>query len=695
MRGKVFSGGRGGWMMAVLGAVLLWCLPAAAAVDGNQPVRWQEVGVTLKPEAHLLAGRTTIGFAPGTRSATLRLARSARIDAVEVGGKKSPYEFANGLLSVPLPAGSGEVTVGISYHATFNDRASTSPAAAEDPSYGVNGTISREGTFLGDGSFWYPIPSDVPARRTTRIEAPAGVEGLTYGKRISRGTVGEVTRSEWKEANPVGSLSLVAGYYKIEERRVDGIDLYSYLYPDNASLSSRYLDAAARYIKFYSGLFGPFPFEKFAVVENFFPTGYGFPSFTLLGGSVIRLPFIIDTSFPHEIAHSWWGNGVGGDPSQGNWCEGLVTYLADYLLKERRSAAEGREYRRQLLIDYASLVSPATDFPLTSFVSRSDPQSRAIGYGKGAMLFHMIRTRIGDRAFFDGLRRVARERMYRSATWNDLLSAFSAASGENLAPFASEFLTRPGGPRLSLAQVAKKREGSGWVVSGVIRQEEPLYQLPVPLRLESAQGPLRQRITLKGEETPFTIYSATAPGRLLLDPEAEIFRIMRKGELPATVNSVKGASSLVGVITGDCKAGREPFMNLLASLSQRGALLVGEDRLDASDTTHDLIFCGLPADRSLLPPLPDGITATGEAITLDGERFAGPDALLVAVMPRPQAPGRVAALYLPLSARAALEYGAKITHYGKYGYLVFAGGSNRAKGTPSSSDPSVTVELGK
>jgi len=88
------------------------------------------------------------------------------------------------------------------------------------------------------------------------------------------------------------------------------VDIYTYFYPDNAGLSARYLEAAARYIGFYAELFGPYPFEKFAVVENFFPTGYGFPSYTLLGSAIIRLPFIIDTSLPHEIAHCWWGNGV-------------------------------------------------------------------------------------------------------------------------------------------------------------------------------------------------------------------------------------------------------------------------------------------------------------------------------------------------------------------------------------------------
>ena len=359
--------------------------PGASRAGTQAPmVERQDITVTIAPENHLLTGESTITFTAGARPIVIRLSASASIDSVTVLGKRVPFVFSNGILSLELPPGSQGATipVTVSYRVRFNDQVSQHPAAFEDPTYGVTGIITREGTFLGGDAYWYPVPSQIPAHRSLKIAAPAGIEGITYGRRVSRETTGAVTHSVWEEARPVGVLTLCAGPYRVESRRVDGIELYSYLYPDNAALAPSYLDAAAKYLKFYGDLFGPYPFEKFAVVENFFQTGYGFPSFTLLGGSIIRLPFIIDTSFPHEIAHSWWGNGIQVDQREGNWSEGLVTYLADYLLKERRSPVEGRDYRQQFLIDYASLVTPANDFPLNAFASRSDPASRAIGYGR-------------------------------------------------------------------------------------------------------------------------------------------------------------------------------------------------------------------------------------------------------------------------------------------------------------------------
>lgn len=684
---------------AAIAVFLCGTAGAAQAAAGRTGVpggvQDQYVSVILDPEHNSITGQSTLFFSPETTEISLRLAPNAKVAYIEAGGQRRGFSFQDGIISFRVPASQEPVPVTVSYHAQFNDTVSRQPSG-EDPTYGVSGTITREGTFLGDGAYWYPVPSTVPRHRSISIKAPLGTEAITYGRRVSRESTGTVSRSVWEELRPVGALSLCAGPYQIQERRVRGIDLYSYLYPDNASLASRYLDAAARYLEFYSDLFGPYPFEKFAVVENFFQTGYGFPSFTLLGGAVIRLPFIVDTSFPHEIAHSWWGNGIEADAREGNWSEGLVTYLADYLLKERRSVAEARDYRRQLLIDYASLVTPANDFPLTSFVSRSDPASRAIGYGKAAMLFHMVRTQIGDGPFFEALRQLCREHMYGSASWNDFIGAFSRSGGRDLGPFMKEFLTRTGGPRLSLSDVQGKPKAEGWTVSGTVLQQAPPYWLRVPIRLKSAGGVRDEAVTLTGESTRFTVSAPAGPDWLLLDPDAEVFRILSPGEIPATVNSIKGSTSLIGVVTNNCQASGNTFRYLLASLSQERAPIINEEQLERGEIGgHDLILCGIPRDRSLMAPLPDEMSVSASSVSVGGESWQGPDALFMAVGPRPEARGQVSALFVPASEAAAAQYAPKITHYGKYGFLVFAAGAIRSKGTPPVTDPSVAVDLSK
>ncbi len=683
-------------LVLMLCTLSAFCSVSSAFAGSLEPtVERQDIVVTLIPSDHLLIGKSTITFAAGTRNASFKLSPTAKIESVTISTEKIPFSFAEGALSLDIPttAGQGAVLVTVAYRAVFNDSLPLHPSSTEDPTYGVNGTITTKGTFLGYGAGWYPAPSSTPRSRSVRISAPAGTEAVTAGKRVSRETAGDVSHSYWEELRPIGGLSLCAGPYRIEERRVAGVDLYTYFYQGNASLASRYLDAAARYLSLYSDLFGPYPFEKFAVVENFFPTGYGFPSFTLLGSSIIRLPFIIDTSFPHEIAHSWWGNAIQVDQSEGNWSEGLVTYLADYLLKEKRSPAEGRDYRIQFLTEYTTLATD-NDLTLSAFSSRVDPASRVIGYGKGAMVFHMIRTEIGDHAFFGALREICRERLYRSATWSDLERAFSRSSGKDLSSFMKQWLTRPGGPRLALSKVTQLRKEKGWVVSGTIEQSSPFYELQLPLRLETDGAPVKELLQVSQGLTQFSIFSASEPRHLLLDPDAEKFRLLSPGEMPVTVNSIKGSKQFIAVMTEDCRAGKETFQRLLESLGKGKTAAIKEDEPDTESIIQgkDLMFCGIPKKRSLLPALPAWITIRDTDFFLNKDVVSAPDGMLFVVLPLPTSSGRVAALFKPLSEEAAKQYAPKITHYGKYGSLVFNNGAIRHKGTtqPSAKESNVS-----
>jgi len=657
-------------------------LTAAAGGESRVSPTAQEIAVTLVPAEHLLRGDSTLTYAMSPGTLTLNLDPAARIDGVSSAGQALPYTFRDGRLTVTLgSAPTGPLVVSIRYELTLNDPLPATTAGSEDPSYGVGGSIGPQGVFLGSNVCWYPRPSAAPQRRITRIAAPAGMEGITAGERLSRETSAGVTRSFWQEEPAVGDLALAAGPYLVKERKLPGILVSTYLYPENAHLADSYLDAASGYLKLFAELFGPYPFPKFAVVENFFPTGYGFPSFTLLGSTVIRLPFITTTSLPHEIAHNWWGNGVLVDLRQGNWCEGLVTYLAEQLLEERKGGVAGRDYRLRLLTDFSLLVPGQLDFPLTGFSSRVDPASRAIGYGKGAMLWHMLRRRVGDEAFFAALREVFRTRRFQSASWSDFSRALAGSSGQKLDPFLTSWLEKPGGARLSLNNVVSRRQGERWLVTGRVVQTPPLFPLYLPLRLETASGHYDQTLPLMGEENFFHFIADSPPRRLLLDPEVDVFRLLSADQLPANVNRLKGSRRLLAVTTSGCGVGVAALRQLLENLGQGSIRIISAEELAAGGSRdHDLIFCGQPEGAAALFDLPPGLELARGSFVVNGERFSAAPDLLFLVTRQRTAPGQVAALLLPLSPQAAETTIAKISHYGNYATLVFSGGVNRHKG---------------
>jgi hypothetical protein len=684
-------------------------IPVAGGATGASPtpapifsptLPRHEISVILFPSEQRLEGTDTIRFPPGSVApVTLSLSAGARVKRVSAGGKAVPFTFDAGTLSVrDLPGdGGSEIDLTVAYEAFFRDPVPENPANAEDPGYGVVGTISPKGVFLSDEAGWYPGTRG-PALFRLRVAAPEGFEAVTDGVRFSRGVQEGRSRSEWDISVPSGGISLSAGRYVVREGRSGDIPLYACFLPEDEALADKYLKAADGYLALYREMLGPYPFGKFAIVENFFPTGYGFPSWTLLGSVVVRLPFIVETSLGHEIAHSWWGNGVRVDPASGNWSEGLTTYLADHLYKERLSAAEGREYREKLLRDFASLVPPAKDFPLRRFSSRSDPVTHAVGYGKAAMVFHMARLRAGDDAFRDGLRRIVRERMHEKASWDDFARVFGEASGKDFGPFLRQWVDRAGAPVLSLSGVRKRRAGEGWEIAGKVVQEAPHFAMSVPVRLESADGTHAETVVeIAGGEAAFALRTRSMPARLLMDPDVGLFRRLDPSEIPPSVNAVRGSDALVVVASADLSADTaERCRTLLEAMGRGDAPVVREtDATPDSIAGRDVLLLGVPRDRRLLPPLPGGLALSASRFTLDGTVYEKPPDALFSVFARPGEAGRVTALFLPLSPSAAAAAARKIPHYGKYGFLVFSDGVNRAKGSwPAAASPSA-VDLSR
>ena len=196
-------------------------------------------------------------------------------------------------------------------------------------------------------------------------------------------------------------MTLVAGAYVTRTETFHGIALKTLFFSEDQKLADNYLAHTKRYIELYEALLGPFPYKTFSIVENRFQTGYSLPTYTLLGSQVIRLPFIVETSLGHEILHQWFGNHVYVNYAAGNWSEGLTTYLSDHWYSHLKGS--GAEYRKKILSDYMNYVTPANEITLRDFRGPDSYSSRAVGYGKGAMVFHMLRMKLGDAAVSSSL----------------------------------------------------------------------------------------------------------------------------------------------------------------------------------------------------------------------------------------------------------------------------------------------------
>jgi hypothetical protein len=612
-----------------------------------------------------------------------RLSERAVINKVLLEGQKNPFQFSGGILRVPVKkSNTGPMELVIDYEAVFDDPVPDLPANTDNPGFGVTGTISEKGTFLLSGSGWYPVMPNYDSSCSITVKAPKGIIAVTAGRRSGETTKEDHTISRWEIKEPVRGLSLSAGNYQVFEIQAGKVAIYAFLFPKSAYLAKDYMDAAAKYIRIYESIFGTYPFPKFAVVENFFPTGYGFASYTLLGSQVLRLPFIIDTSLGHEIAHSWWGNGVYADYSRGNWSEGLTTYVADYLFKERQSEAEARGYRLQMLRNYATLVNPSNDFPLTDFTGRMDPVTKVIGYDKGAMFFHMLRKHVGEDIFWAGLREVYSRQLFQQTSWKDFREVFEEISGRSLTLFFEQWINRKGAPQLKLEDVGFTQSSNGGRIRGKISQKPPFYDLRVVVSLETNREIITKTISLHDESASFEFITEDIPKKITADPDIDIFRQLHPAEIPPTVNSLKASNSMRVVLADTLSIEGEGIAKLLLEgLGIKNYQIIDEKTLQQPKMTHhDILWIGVPSKHEFFRSLPENVFFKKDGFLLNNVGYFEQEDVFFGVFSNPEATDHVVGLFLPLSSLNLLAVARKIPHYGKYSYLAFRGGQNVDKG---------------
>jgi aminopeptidase N len=560
------------------------------------------------------------------------------------------------------------------------------------------GTIQKDGIYLAGSTLWYPYFGDTLFTFEITAKSPEGWQLISPGAGTARGADG-ITR--WKAEMPIDEMHLVGGVLTKYTRAAGTVRAEVYLRKPDEALANRYLESTARNLEMYRGLIGPYPYTKFSLVENFWETGYGMPSFTLLGPQIIRFPFILTSSYPHEILHNWWGNSVYVDYLTGNWCEGLTAYLADHLYKEQQG--QGAEYRRDTLKKYRDFVGEAHDFPLSEFRSRHSPATEAVGYGKALMLFHMVRRQIGDDAFRAGLQRFYRENRGKRASFTDFRKSMEAASKADLAPLFKAFVERTGAPDLRLANVRTRAKDGVYTVTGSITQVQAgeQYVLDVPVSVRTAAGIETTTVRTTARSTAFSIVAKAEPQLIELDPEFDLFRLLDVRETAPSLGQMFGEANVLVVVPANASAAERSGWDKMVEFWSGGTQRF-EIRTDAE-------IKSLPKDRAVwIFGRGNALAArwfgsdAGIAYSVDADGisardgripFAGHSAVIVRRHPANPAKAIGWITADPLEAMPGLAR--KLPHYGKYSYLGFAGTepANMAKGEWAAVDSPLRADV--
>jgi aminopeptidase N len=233
---------------------------------------------------------------------------------------------------------------------------------------------------------------------------------------------------------------------------------------------------------------------------------------------------------------------------------------------------------------YAIQVPSSKDYPLREFEGKENEVDGQIGYGKGSMVFHMLRRLVGKDLFFATLKAFSRSHGGKQATWKDIQKSFEESSGRKLENFFSQWLDRPGGPKVKLEGVKSQVTSKGYLASGEGAGGE-IYDFPLTAEVDEGAGKRSLLLEVSKRRTPFSMEGPRSPLSLTVDPDHQVFRRLYPEEIVPCLNALLEDRDKVIVLPerGD-EESRKIYADLAKGSRTKSGRIVSEKELTEAES---------------------------------------------------------------------------------------------------------------
>lgn len=315
--------------------------------------------------------------------------------------------------------------------------------------------------------------------------------------------------------------------------------------PNPAGRLQALASAIAGAMDYFTSLLGPPPLRRLEVTPLPGNLGQGFPGLIYLstlsyltpsgqatsGAAEQRRIFFEELLQPHETAHQWWGNLVYTSGYHDEWItESLANYSALLYLEKQhgnRKLSDGvlASYRDELLAGDLDATGPIVQGRRLE-TSLNPKAWRAITYGKGTWIVHMLRARMGDAAFLKMLAAL-RQEFERKEISTEQFRLHCAkylpagASDSKLEAFFDQWVYGTGIPQLKLTWSAKPGKVTGTITQSGVGDD---VSVEVPIDIRVGTKVTRKFVRTDSGGAPFSFPTIGTATKVSLDPDNTLLR---------------------------------------------------------------------------------------------------------------------------------------------------------------------------
>jgi tetratricopeptide (TPR) repeat protein len=386
-------------------------------------------------------------------------------------------------------------------------------------------------TYLLYASRWFPTTGYMTNRFTAEmhIRVPRGMQVFSSGSQgeskpvtLANGKPGDEYDFNWEKPGFPGTV--IAGRYVAPVSAGPG-NVKVFLTANHQQSSSELAQTAASEYDFFTASFGAAESSRLNVVELpddtlqsvWAPELAAIPGSRVGDKSGIRL-------LANTIARQWWGSEISPRTLNDAWITNGMARYSELMYVEHESGTNAFQTAIQ---DVAAGALAYDTIPLSSAgrIAPFSPEFQSMTLEKGAMIFHMLRGEIGDKAFLATLKGALSQFTGSSIRAADLEKAAEVESRQSLTAFFAQWLDGTGAPQFTNKYaIYRLGNNKGFRTIGEIEQDLDLFRMPVELSVETEGKTETKKIEVVGASTPFSVDTFGRPRRISIDSQGWVLK---------------------------------------------------------------------------------------------------------------------------------------------------------------------------
>ena len=335
--------------------------------------------------------------------------------------------------------------------------------------------------------------------------------------------------THWKQSVPVSSWLFVLGVADFAVKYVDdfnGKSIQTWVYAKNREAGFFDFDEPTKKVlAYYSNYVGPYAYEKLANIQTPSVNGGMETSSAIFYGEDLvngkrdeRTRNIVI----HEIAHQWFGNAVTETTWDDAWLsEGFATFFT-LLFIENEYGKE--EYNKGIIKAKKSVMDMTVKMPNFSIIAPRTAEKEAVTtgltYQKGAWFLHMLRDKMGEQNFKNGIQAYYKRFYNANATTDDFRLEMEKASGLDLKIFFKQWLYQPVNPKIDAIWSYDPINHKININLTQTQLTDFNFDLPIEFGYytKDSKTPILLKMNLKNKQVSQSFNTKGVPEKLEIDP---------------------------------------------------------------------------------------------------------------------------------------------------------------------------------